>query len=492
MLLSNLITPNDDLKRQGADVEIGGITADSRNVKKGFLFAAVPGTLSDGRQFINDAIAKGAVALLVPADTDLSALPASVGVITADDARSGVSKIAARFYSGQPRTIAAVTGTSGKTSTVHFTRELWSLNGHQAASLGTLGLVSPTETRYGSLTTPDAITLHQVLNEITEQGITHAAMEASSHGIELHRLDGVRLQAAAFTNLSRDHLDYHQTMKQYFLAKLRLFTEILPEGSAAVLNADIPEFDELVRACHHRKHRIISFGKHGTDIHLHKTQIHPRGQVVHMTVMGKHHEILLPIIGGFQVWNSLCALGLAIGCDEDADRTVANMEKLTSVVGRLEYIGATPQGGSVFVDYAHKPDALENVLNTMRPHVAAHQGARLHIIVGCGGNRDKGKRPIMGGIAQRLADVVIITDDNPRREDAATIRQEILAGCTAGPNLREIGDRRKAIQEGIAALQKDDVLVIAGKGHEEGQIVGDKVLPFNDAEVARQVLRGEK
>jgi UDP-N-acetylmuramoyl-L-alanyl-D-glutamate--2,6-diaminopimelate ligase len=502
MRLSNLIAPNEGLTLHGedlsrrsvakADRDIGGVTADSRQVKEGFLFAAVPGTQQDGRKFLDDAIAKGAVAVLVPEDTNRASIPANVSVITAPDVRLALSGIAARYYPRQPRMIAAVTGTSGKTSTAEFTRGLWSACGHQAASIGTLGLITPTEKRYGSLTTPDSVALHQILDEIAEQNITHAAMEASSHGLDLRRLDHVRISVAAFTNLSRDHLDYHDSMKSYFKAKLRLFNEVLPESNTAVLNADVPEYDELSRVCKARKHKIISYGKKGREITIKDYRPHPRGQIVRFELLGKNREVLLPVIGEFQVWNSLCALGIVIGSGDDADKSASALEKLTGVPGRLEFIGTSASGGAVFVDYAHKPGALENVLNGLRPHVAAHPGARLHVVFGCGGNRDKGKRPLMGGIAQKLADEVIVTDDNPRREEPSEIRKEILAGCTPGPHLREIGDRAKAIETGIENMREGDVLVIAGKGHEPGQIVGDKVLPFDDGDVARRVLRGGK
>ena len=491
MRLSNLIAPSEGQKLFGNDVNITGITADSRDIKKGFLFAAIPGTQQDGRLYIKDALAQGAAAILAPAGTDASLLPSHVSLVTAKDMRLAVSAIAARFYPRQPDTIAAVTGTSGKTSITQFTREIWGQNGRKAASIGTLGLVTPSEKHYGSLTTPDPITLHRILDETAEQGITHLAMEASSHGLDLHRLDHVHVKVGAFTNLSRDHLDHHDSMARYLEAKLRLFTEVMPEGRVAVLNADVPEFDEIAAHCRARHHTIISYGGNGHDLRLKEHQLQADGQVIRFAAMGKNYEVFLPVAGPFQVWNSLCALGIAIGSGEDVAQSVAGLEKLTGVPGRLELIGKTPKGATVFVDYAHKPGALENVLTAMRAHVEEHPGARLFIVFGCGGNRDKGKRPEMGEIAQRLADVVIVTDDNPRNEVAADIRRDILSGCARGPNLREIGDRAKAIQTAIAELQTDDILVIAGKGHEIGQIVGDKVLPFDDAEVARQALLKE-
>jgi UDP-N-acetylmuramoyl-L-alanyl-D-glutamate--2,6-diaminopimelate ligase len=491
MRLSNLIAPNEGHKLTGIDCDIAGVTADSRNVKHCFLFAAIPGTQQDGRKYINDAIEKGAVAILAPEGTDPANFSSSISLITAPDVRVAVSAVASRFYPRQPEHIAAVTGTSGKTSIAQFTRELWAHNGHDAASVGTLGFVTAKEKRYGSLTTPDSVALHQVLDEAAGKNVTHLALEASSHGIDLHRLDHVRVETAAFTNLSRDHLDYHDGMESYLAAKMRLFSQVMPEGRTAVLNADAPEFDALADACRARRHTIISYGKRGNEIRLLQHSLKTNGQLIRLTVMGKDYEALLPVAGEFQVWNSLCALGMVIGSGDDAAGSVEGLETLTGVPGRLERIGTTAKGGTVFVDYAHKPGALENVLTAMRAHVKETPGARLHVVFGCGGNRDKGKRPQMGGIAQLLADVVFVTDDNPRREVPAEIRLDVLAGCAPGPNLREIGDRAEAIQTAMAGLGKGDVLVIAGKGHEIGQIVGDKVLPFDDADVARQALQKE-
>ncbi len=350
-------------------------------------------------------------------------------------------------------------------------------------------LVTAKESRYGSLTTPDAITLHSLLDECAGGGITHLAMEASSHGLAMHRLDHVHVKAGGFTNLSRDHLDYHGTMEDYLAAKMRLFSHVLPRGGAAVLNADIPEFEALRQACEKRGLTIISYGLRGKDLRLVESVPNAEGQTLKLEVFGKPQSILLPIMGVFQGWNALCALGLTIACGADAANATAALEKISGVPGRLQKIGISPKGGTVFVDYAHKPGALENVLQAMRPHVAAHPGAKLGVVIGCGGNRDKGKRPLMGGIAQRLADWVIVTDDNPRHEDPATIRREILGGFSSdAAQPTEIGDRAESIAEGIKRLQKHDVLVIAGKGHEPGQIVGDVTLPFDDADVARKFL----
>ncbi|MGE4351512.1 MAG: UDP-N-acetylmuramoyl-L-alanyl-D-glutamate--2,6-diaminopimelate ligase [Bdellovibrionales bacterium] len=488
MRLSNLIERDETTLIEGDDCEISGLASDSRKVKPGDLFIAVPGTKMDGAAFIPEALAKGAAALVVDQQMQSVTLPASTPCVRVKDVRRALTKIASRFYPRQPQIIAAVTGTSGKTSTVQFTRSLWEHAGHHAASLGTLGLVSPTGSQYGSLTTPDPITLHQTLDHLAGEGTTHLAMEASSHGIELRRLDHVRINVAAFTNLSRDHLDYHETMQAYFSAKLRLFSTLLRPDGTAVLNADIPEYEDLCAVCDARKIRTFSFGLEGKDLKLLSHEPRSDGQTVRFELFGKPYEILLPVIGTFQIFNSLCALSLAIGSGENPEKMIAGMEKLSCVTGRLEFIGKSASGGSVFVDYAHKPAALENVLETMRPHVAAHKGAKLHVLFGCGGDRDKGKRPQMREIAEKLADNVIVTDDNPRSEEPAAIRRDIMQGHPESPTLCEIGDRAEAIAHGIHALSSGDVLIIAGKGHEEGQIIGDKVLPFNDAQEARKVL----
>jgi len=483
MRLSNLIASGDGVTLHGDDRDIAGITADSRKVEPGFLFVAIPGTAHDGRTFTSDAIKRGATAILMPRDS--GDLPTGVSVLQASDVRIAISSIAARFYPKQPETIVAITGTSGKTSTAQFTREIWQTVGHKSASIGTLGLITKDEARYGSLTTPDAITLHSLLNEVTHKGVTHLAMEASSHGLSMNRLDHVHMKAAAFTNLSRDHLDFHGTMENYLQTKQRLFSDVLPHGGAAVLNADSAEYEKFAQIVTSRGQKIISYGQKGKDITLLDVTPDSSGQLLNVNLFGKPQNIRLPVIGKFQAWNGLCALGLAIACGDDQSRAAEALGKVSGVPGRMQLVGQTKNGAAVFVDYAHKPDALENVLTAIRPHVAAHQGAKLGVVFGCGGNRDRGKRPIMGEIAGRLADWAIVTDDNPRNEDPASIRREILTGR---PGLREIGDRAKAIASGIEQLQKDDILIIAGKGHESGQIVGDKTLPFDDADVARQVL----
>ena len=488
MRLSNLIAPTDGAVLTGEDRAVNGLSSDSRQIKADYVFVALSGVKHNGTDFIQDALKRGATTLVVETDTEVGHLPSSVTLVQVPNPRHTLSALASRFYPRQPQTIAAVTGTSGKTSTVQFARQFWKAAGHAAASIGTLGLITDQETRYGSLTTPDPVTLHQTIDRITGGGITHMAMEASSHGIQLRRLDHVRVGIAAFTNLSRDHLDYHETMERYFAAKLRLFTSILEQNGTAVLNADISEYESINAVCRARGQRVISFGRSGADLMLLAHAPDKNGQNLRFELFGKPYEIHLPIIGEFQIWNSLCALCIALASGEDPDAMVEAMSKLGGVPGRLEQIGMTPSGATVFVDYAHKPGALENVLTALRPHVSAEPNAKLHVVFGCGGNRDKGKRPLMGQIAQRLADRVIVTDDNPRDEEASAIRGEILAGCKTADTLCEIGDRATAITQGIEALKNGDVLVIAGKGHEEGQIVGDTVLPFNDAHEARKAL----
>lgn len=481
MLLSQLTA----VPFEGPDVDVSGITEDSRKVKPGFLFIATPGTKQNGCAFIDDAVGRGAVAIVAPLDFEAAV---SLPTVKVPDVRKATADLAAAFYPRQPETIVAVTGTSGKTSTAQFAREIWQSLGRASASIGTLGLVTAKGTSYGALTTPDAITFHRLLDDCASQGITHAAIEASSHGIELHRLDRVRLKAGAFTNLSRDHLDRYGTMDAYYAAKRRLFTALLPAGAAAVLNADIPQFLELSTVARQRGLKVISFGKRGEDLRLIDCAPDSKGQILRVDCFGKRTELLLPAIGAFQAWNALGAVGLAIGSGSDADKALAALAKVTGVPGRLQYIGAKPNGGDVFVDYAHKPDALANVLRALRPHVAVHKGAKLGVVFGCGGDRDKGKRPIMGEIARKEADWVIVTDDNPRTEKPAAIRAEIVAGCGDLSTVAEIGDRAAAIREGIEKLGAHDVLVIAGKGHEPGQIIGDQVLPFDDAAQARKAL----
>jgi UDP-N-acetylmuramoyl-L-alanyl-D-glutamate--2,6-diaminopimelate ligase len=465
-------------KTMGAEVDIRGLTADSRRVAPGFLFAALPGSKADGRRFIDEAVSKGAVAVLAPRDTPV---PAGAVLVADGNPRRRLALMAARFYGRQPRHIAAVTGTSGKTSTVEFARQLWANLGRRAASLGTLGFVSPERADYLSLTTLDPVELHRRLAEAAASGIEHLAMEASSHGLDQFRLDGVEISAAAFTNLSRDHLDYHETPSAYFAAKRRLFAEVMKAGGVAVLNADAPEFEALASVSAERGHRVIRYGRKAGELRLLRQTPEADGQRLVLDYFGQREEVLFPVAGSFQAENLLAALGLVIAEGEPADLALRAVAKLRGVHGRIERVARHPNGAPIYVDYAHKPAALEAVLTALRPYTKG----RLFVIFGAGGDRDRGKRPQMGEVAERLADVVIVTDDNPRSEDPAAIRSQILAACAKA---LEIGDRRKAIRQAVSELGPDDLLVIAGKGHEPGQTIAGVTHPFDDSEEARAAV----
>ena len=465
------------------DVEISGLTADSRAVEPGYLFAALPGSHYDGRDFIADAVGRGAVAVLAPPDTEVARPKggAPIELLTDDNPRRRLSLLAARFYGRQPATTVAVTGTNGKTSVVEFARQIWQRLGHKAAGLGTLGVIARGFEAGPGLTTPDPVLLHRTLAELARAGIEHAAIEASSHGLDQFRLDGVRLSAAAFTNLGRDHLDYHRDMAAYLAAKRRLFEALLPPAAPAVLNADAPEFDSLRAVCRDAGNEVVSYGRAGASLRLEDVTPLPGGQRLVFTLDGRSYDTRLPLVGGFQAMNALAALALVTATGADAGRAVDALAHLAGARGRLELAAHHPGGGAIYVDFAHTPDALEAVLGALRPHVAGS----LTVVFGAGGDRDAGKRPLMGEAVSRLADRAIVTDDNPRTEDAAAIRAQILAAC---PTATEIGDRRAAIEAAIAGLAPDDTLLIAGKGHEQGQIVGAQTLPFDDAQVARQAV----
>jgi UDP-N-acetylmuramoyl-L-alanyl-D-glutamate--2,6-diaminopimelate ligase len=466
------------------DPEIVGLTADSRTVQPGFLFAALPGTRQDGRSFAADAIARGAVAILTDDPDALAFSPEQrdrVSTVTDANPHRRLALMAALFHGRQPRTIAAVTGTNGKTSVVHFTREIWTGLGHSAASLGTLGLVTATERRPGALTTPDPVALHRDLAGLAGQGIDHLAVEASSHGLHQFRLDGLSVCAAAFTNLTRDHLDYHGNMAHYRSAKERLFTALLAPGGSAVLNRDSDEFARLDALCRDRGHPVIAYGADpAADLRLVALEPRTGSQSLILEVFGRRHELVLPLAGEFQALNALAALGLVIATGGPVYAATAALGDLTGVPGRLQFVSGRQDGAAIVVDYAHTPDALATVLMALRPHVRG----RLAVLFGCGGDRDSGKRPLMGEVATRLADRVYVTDDNPRTEAPAKIRRAIL---DAAQSAIEIGDRRSAIGTAIAELGAGDLLVIAGKGHETGQIIGAETYPFDDAEVAREL-----
>ncbi len=462
-----------------ASTAVAGLTADSRKVQPGFVFVAVPGTKVDGLAFAAQAAAAGAVAVIGEGDRPAD-LARGVAYARSDDARRVLAQAAARLHPRQPETIVAVTGTAGKSSVADFCRQIFAGLGYRAASVGTIGVVTPTGARYGSLTTPDPVTLHETLQALADEGITHLSMEASSHGLDQRRLDGVRLTAAGYTNLGRDHLDYHPTMRDYLRAKQRLFDSLLPDGAPAVINADCDYAGEFIAAVEVRALPLMTVGLAGDDLHLDRVTREGFDQLLRIVADGDVHEVRLPLVGAFQAANALVAAGLCIATGEDSARVIAQLPKLTGVSGRLERVAAF-RGGLCIVDYAHKPDALAHVLEAVRPFV----GGRLICVFGCGGDRDPGKRPIMGGIAAAKADIVIVTDDNPRSEDPAAIRAAIL---TAAPDAIEIGDRLDAIRTAVGMMRAGDVLVVAGKGHETGQIVGDKVLPFSDHDAIRSAI----
>jgi UDP-N-acetylmuramoyl-L-alanyl-D-glutamate--2,6-diaminopimelate ligase len=466
--------------RQGA-IEIAGVAADSRKVKPAFLFVAIAGAKADGAHFARQAAAAGAVA--VAAEQKPEGLPASVAFVAVQNARHALAIAAANFYPRQPETIAAVTGTSGKTSVVAFTRQVWGTLGHQAASIGTVGVVSPKSERYGSLTTPDPVELHRTLDELAREGVTHLALEASSHGLDQHRLDGMHIAAGAFTNLSRDHLDYHPTIEAYLAAKLRLFEDLIAPGGTAVIGADDCYAGRVTDAAKKRGLKIMTVGEHGDDIKFVVGAIDGFAQVVTMGYGGRSYKVKLPLVGAFQVQNAGLAAGLAIATGAEPARVFAALEKLSGAKGRLELAG-THNGAPIFIDYAHKPDALKKALESLRPYARG----KLIVVFGAGGDRDPGKRPIMGRIAAENADRAIVTDDNPRSENPAAIRAAILADA---PGAAEIGDRAEAIRKAIADLRTGDVLLIAGKGHETGQIIGDRIVPFSDHEAVATALQGK-
>ena len=470
------------LDLSGADAalgsrQIGGLCADSRKVKPGDAFFAIPGVKGDGLAYAAEAVAKGAGVIVAERAPDLAA-PAFVRVA---DARAALALAAARFYPGQPELVVGITGTSGKTSVAAFVRQIWASMGFEAASLGTLGVVSRPLTVYGSLTTPDPIALHQTLDRLARAGVARLALEASSHGLDQKRLDGVRLAAGAFTNLSRDHMDYHATTEDYLAAKLRLFRALLHEGAPAVVDADSDVAARAGAVALERGLRLFTVGARGADLRLISAGREGFATRIAVECAGRVWRARLPLPGDFQVSNALVAAGLCVATGGEPGAVCAALETLEGAPGRLERVGER-RGAPIFVDYAHKPDALEKTLAALRPFVRG----RLVVVFGCGGDRDAGKRPMMGAIAAHGADAAIVTDDNPRSEDPAAIRAAILA---AAPGAREIADRGEAIRAAIATLRAGDALVIAGKGHETGQIVGDRTLPFSDAETARAALR---
>jgi UDP-N-acetylmuramoyl-L-alanyl-D-glutamate--2,6-diaminopimelate ligase len=468
------------------DPEIAGLSADSRTVRPGFLFAALPGTRLDGRVFAADAVSRGAVAILTDDADALRLSPERrerVAILVDPNPHHRLALLASRFYGRQPSTVVAITGTNGKTSVVHFVREIWTAIGLAAASLGTLGLVTTEERRPGALTTPDPILLHHDLATLAAKGIERVAIEASSHGLQQYRLDGLAVAAAGFTNLTRDHLDYHGDMEHYRTAKYRLFSTLLSPGGSAVLNADSGEFSRLARLCRETGHQVLAYGiDPSANLRILATEPKGSSQVLLLDIFGQRRQLVMPLAGAFQVMNALAALGLVIATGSPIAAAADALAYLTSVPGRLQFVAEGRDGGGIVVDYAHTPDALATILTTLRPHTPG----RLIALFGCGGDRDAGKRPLMGRVAVRLADRVYVTDDNPRNEAPAEIRRAILA---AAPGAIEIANRHRAIEVAIADTRPGDLLVIAGKGHETGQIIGPETHPFDDVAIVREIAQ---
>ena len=484
MRLSDVLPPDIQAPANAQCIDVVGITSASSNVAPGFIFAGLPGSKVDGAKYVPDAIARGARAIIVRPGMGIS-VAEGVALIEVDNPHRALAMIAAKFAGAQPKIAVAVTGTSGKTSVADFTRQIFAHLGRKAASVGTIGVVKPDGAIYGSLTTPDPVTLHQTLRTLADEGVTHLAFEASSHGLDQHRLDGVELTAAAFTNLGRDHMDYHPTVEAYLNAKLRLFTQLLPPGQTAVINADSDVAAHVSDIAKQRGHRLLTVGRKGDALKLTDVSRDGFHQVLNISAEGQSHRIQLPLVGAYQVENALVAAGLAIATGEKTTAVLAALSHLKGVPGRLEIVGQA-NGGLAIVDYAHKPEALAAALAACRPFVSG----KLISVFGCGGDRDKGKRPIMGRISTENADMTIVTDDNPRSEQPAIIRSEILA---AAPGAREIGDRAQAIATAVAMMGPGDVVLVAGKGHETGQIIGDVVVPFSDHdEISRALLRASE
>ncbi len=480
MKLREILPPDAAIAAGKADIDCAGVTADSRAVKSGDLFVAIAGGKTDGLRFVDAALAAGAIAVMAERAPQRP-LPDTVAFIRVANARRALAHAAAKFYPRQPRVIAAVTGTSGKTSVAAFTRQIWSALGHRAASIGTIGVVSPRGETYGSLTTPDPVVLHRSLQQLADDGVTHLAIEASSHGLDQFRLDGLRIAVGAFTNITRDHLDYHPSFDAYLDAKLRLFGELIAAGGTAVIDVDHEHADAVLAAAKARGVSILRVGRSGSEIRLVDARIDGFAQALRIAHSGKEFKVRLPLVGAFQVENALVAAGIAIATGGAAAAVFAALADLEGAKGRLELVGQK-RGAPIFVDYAHKPDALAKALEALRPYA----NGRLVVVFGAGGDRDRGKRPLMGEVAAAKANRVVVTDDNPRSENAAAIRAAILA---AAPGASEIGDRREAIRSAIAELNSGDVLLIAGKGHETGQIIGDRIVPFSDHEAVAAALK---
>ena len=459
----------------GQSADVTGFAIDHRKVARGTIFGAFRGSRFNGEDFIGDAVAAGAVAVVARPEATV------IGAIHIADAepRRAFARLAAKFFTPFPDMVVAVTGTNGKTSTVELTRQLWRMAGFHAASIGTLGVTTADEQVSTGLTTPDIVTFLSNMAGLAREGVTHAAFEASSHGLSQYRTEGLPVRAGAFTNLSRDHLDYHGTMEAYLEAKLRLFTEVIDEDGAAVIWMDDDASARVAELAAERGLKLLTIGAQGETLRLAKREPTQLGQTLTIEAEGKVHTVKLPLIGAYQAANALTAAGLVLASGGALGATLDNLARLQPVRGRLERAAISNSGAPIYVDYAHTPDGLRAAIEALRPHTSG----RLITLFGAGGDRDKGKRPEMGAVAVQLSDHVIVTDDNPRSEDAAAIRRDVLAGA---PGATEIGGRREAIAAAIAEAKAGDIVLLAGKGHEQGQIIGDKVLPFDDVAVARE------
>jgi UDP-N-acetylmuramoyl-L-alanyl-D-glutamate--2,6-diaminopimelate ligase len=464
-----------DIADVDSDSEVTGFAIDHRKVARGSVFGAFRGAVFDGEDFIGEAVDRGAVAVVARPEAKVARVPHLADA----EPRRLFAGLAARFYAPYPDTVVAVTGTNGKTSTVEMTRQLWRMSGHRAASIGTLGVTTSDDQVKTGLTTPDIVTFLHNMAGLERMGTSHVAYEASSHGLDQHRCEGVPLTTAAFTNFSRDHLDYHETMEAYFEAKMRLFDELLEPGKPSVIWTDDPKSEEVIERSSARGHKLLTVGRGGETIRLVDQSATPLGQSLLLEHEDRSLKLSLPLIGAYQAANVLVAAGLAMATGIGFDRTFSAMQRVAPVPGRLERAVISREGVPVYIDYAHTPDALEAAIAALRPHV----DGRLITVFGAGGDRDQGKRPEMGAVATRLSDVVIVTDDNPRSEDPARIRADIMAGALGAT---EVPGRREAIAEAIAIARAGDIVLVAGKGHETGQIIGDRVLPFDDALVARE------
>jgi UDP-N-acetylmuramoyl-L-alanyl-D-glutamate--2,6-diaminopimelate ligase len=464
-----------DLAKVDSDSTVTGFAIDHRKVAAGSVFGAFRGAVFNGEDFIGQAVERGAIAVVAESGAEVQRVP----LIADPEPRRLFAELAAKFYAPFPETVVAVTGTNGKTSTVEMTRQIWRMSGHRSASIGTLGVTTSDDQVSTGLTTPDIVTFLNNMAGLKRMGISHVAYEASSHGLDQHRAEGVPLAAAAFTNFSRDHLDYHQTMDAYFEAKMRLFDELLPAGRPAVIWTDDPKSDEVIARARRRGHQVLTVGRKGDAIRLVEQTPTALGQTLVLEHGGKRHRLALPLIGAYQSANVLTAAGLVLATGGEWGATFTAMQRVAPVRGRLERAVISRGGVPVYIDYAHTADALEAAIAALRPHVEG----RLITVFGAGGDRDQGKRPDMGRVASALSDVVIVTDDNPRSEDPARIRADVMAGA---PGASEVPGRREAIAEAIRIAREGDIVLVAGKGHETGQIIGDKVLPFDDALVARE------